>query len=142
MEPIEREVTLPTSIEEAWALVSQPDELSTWLGDDVELSPAPGAPGLVVDPDGTRRRLLVEEADVGTRLAWRWWRDGEDPTTGASRVEITLDPTPAGTRVRVVERPLRPATELRAHAAVDRWSHRLLHLELLVLAAWLPVGRP
>lgn len=140
MEQIEREVTLPASTEEAWDLISRPDELSGWLGDEVVLSPTPGAVGVVVEHDGTRRHLVVEEAEVGRRLTWRWWSEGDDPDTDASRVEITLAPTSGGTLLHVVERPSGPVAGLRAQAA-DAWSHRLLHLEMLVLAAWLPVGR-
>lgn len=137
MDAVDRHVTLPADLAEVWALLTRPDDLAAWLGTDVALDPTPGAVGEVVDHDGTRRRLIVEEVDEGRHLAWRWWPDGDEG--GASRVEITLRPTDGGTRVRVVERLLaQPAAGLRSEAraaSVASWSHRLLHLEALLLVA-------
>jgi uncharacterized protein YndB with AHSA1/START domain len=135
MEPIERQVTLPAELNEVWELLTRPDDLRAWLGDDVILDPTPGAAGRVIERDGTERRLVVEEADAGRRLSWRWWTDDEGPDT-ASRVEITLSPTDDGTLLRIVEQPLPGATAgvAQAHAG-EAWSHRLLHLEALLLLA-------
>jgi uncharacterized protein YndB with AHSA1/START domain len=137
MDAVERLVTLPTDLEDAWELVTRPDDLAAWLGAEVVLDPTPGAAGAVVDHDGTRRRLVVDEVEAGTRLSWRWW--SEDDHTDTSRVEITLVPTDGGTLVRVVEELLpQPTAALRAEArasAGEAWSHRLLHLEALLLVA-------
>ena len=138
METVERTVTLPTGTEEAWELLTHPDELAAWLGDDVVLDPVPGASGRVLERDGTDRSLVVEQADEGRFLSWRWWIDGDDPEQTGSRVEITLSPTPDGTLVRVVEQPLLTATataSVSASSAGEAWSHRLLHLEALLLLA-------
>ena len=134
METVERQLTLPTSLDEAWELVTRPEDLAGWLGREVILDPTPGAAGLVVDHDGTRRHLVVEEAQGGgddtRRLAWRWWVDGDEATT--SRVEITLDRALEGTVLTVTEQVEVPAT---AQASSAAWSHRLLHLESLLLVA-------
>jgi uncharacterized protein YndB with AHSA1/START domain len=135
MEPIERHVTLPADLDEVWELLTRPEDLGAWLGHDVVLDPTPGAAGRVIERDGTERRLVVEEADAGSRLSWRWWTDDEGPDA-ASRVEITLSPTHDGTLVRVVEQPLPGATASVAQASIGEvWSHRLLHLESLLLLA-------
>lgn len=134
MEIVERHVTLPTDRESAWALLTEPDDLAGWLGADVELDPTPGAAGRVVDHDGTHRSLVVDEVTDGHRLSWRWW----DDDGAASQVEVTLTPGDAGTLVTVVERPLpSPALAPRASASAagEAWSHRLLHLEALLLVA-------
>ena len=132
MDAVERQVTLPTDLEEAWALLTRPDDLAAWLGADVVLDPTPGAAGIVVAHDGSTRRLVVDAVDPGRRIAWRWWSDEapEEP----SRVEITLVPVDGGTSVRVVEELVgaAPVAQARAGAA---WSHRLLHLEALLLVA-------
>ncbi len=137
MDAVERHVTLPTDLEAAWELLTRPDDLAAWLGGEVVLDPTPGAAGALVDQDGTRRRLVVDEVDAGHRLTWRWWPEGDD--TDASRVEITLVPADGGTLVRVVEELLpAPSAPLRAEAraaAGEAWSHRLLHLEALLLVA-------
>lgn len=141
MEHVERTVTLPTDAAGAWELLTDPHELATWLGDDVVLDPTPGAAGRVLERDGSERTLVVEHVDEHCHLAWRWWPEGDDPRSG-SRVDITLTPTDGGTLVRVVERRVaepqaRAATAMAwAVQAAEAWSHRLLHLEsLLVLAA-------
>lgn len=127
METVERTVSLPTDAAGVWELLTDPDELAAWLGDDVVLQPVPGASGRVLERDGTDRSLVIEEVHEGRLLSWRWWVDGDDPET-ASRVAITLSPTADGTLVRV--------TETQASAATgEAWSHRLLHLESLLLLA-------
>jgi uncharacterized protein YndB with AHSA1/START domain len=133
---VERHVTLPTDLDEAWDLLTRPEELGAWLGDEVVLDPTPGAGGTVLERDGTRRHLVVDDVEVGRRIAWRWWTDeGGD----ASQVEITLVPTDEGTLVRVVEQVAAqptPARQAEARASAgEAWSHRLLHLEALLLVA-------
>jgi len=140
METVERHVTLPATSDEVWGLLTRPEDLSAWLGDEVVLDPTPGAAGLVVERDGSRRSLVVEEVVEGHRLTWRWWREGDDPAADQSRVEITLSPTDDGTVLRVVEAPLGgsgPSASVGATpaSASAAWSHRLLHLEALLLLA-------
>ncbi len=136
MDAVERQVTLPTDLEGAWDLLTRADDLAAWLGAEVELDPTPGSHGAVVDHDGSTRRLVVDEVDHQRRLAWRWWADGDE---APSRVEITLVPSDRGTVVRVVEELLpQPTATLRASARAasgEAWSHRLLHLEALLLVA-------
>jgi uncharacterized protein YndB with AHSA1/START domain len=132
MPTIEREVTLPTDVEGAWALLTRPEDLTAWLGAEVDLIPAPGAVGTVVDHDGTTRRLVVDEVDAGRRLAWTWWSD--DDAGAPSRVEINIAPADGGTSVRVVEELGAVAPTARASVG-EAWSHRLLHLEALLLVA-------
>jgi uncharacterized protein YndB with AHSA1/START domain len=138
MEIVERQVFLPTDREEAWGLLTRPEDLAGWLGDSVTLDPTPGSRGEVIERDGTRRRLVVEEVDTGRRLSWRWWTDGDGPDA-QSRVEIDLVPTDDGTLVRVVERavpgPARPTGGQAMARSGEAWSHRLLHLEALLLLA-------
>ena len=133
---VERQVTLPADLEATWELITRPDDLAGWLGADVELAPRPGAAGLVVDHDGTRRRLVVDEVEAGRRLTWHWAVEEEDGTVGpTSRVEITLAPVGDRTRVTVVEQPLEPVGREVQASASGAWSHRLLHLESLLLVA-------
>ena len=132
MDAVTREITLPVDVEEAWALLTRPDDLAAWLGRDVRLDLTPGAAGRVVDHDGSVRRVVVDAVDPGRRLAWHWWDEGSPADT--SRVEITVTPTQQGTAVRVVE-ALPTATPVAQAKAGEAWSHRLLHLESLLLIA-------
>jgi uncharacterized protein YndB with AHSA1/START domain len=69
-----REVVLDCSTDEVWELVSDPGELSSWLGRDVDvqLSTVPGERVSFVWTDGDRVPSQVEfvlhEVDGGTRL--------------------------------------------------------------------------
>jgi uncharacterized protein YndB with AHSA1/START domain len=91
---VERELTVPERAEEVWRSLAEP----AWLGEDasIELHEAG-------DVCAGERTGFVEEADAPRRLVF-WWSDpGED----ATRVEIELDETDAGTHIRVTEsRPL------------------------------------
>ena len=132
MDAIERRVALPVELGEAWELLTRPEDLRGWLGTEVDLDPAPGARGRVIDHDGTERRVVVDVVEEGRRIAWRWWTD--DAPQRASRVEISLIPTTDGTTVHVVEE-LVAATPVAQAQASEAWSHRLLHLEALLLVA-------
>lgn len=93
-ELVEREVTVPDGVEEVWRSLAEPD----WLGDDaaIELREAG-------DVRAGERRGFVEEVDAPRRLVF-WW---SDPGDEATRVEIELGETDAGTQIRVTEsRPL------------------------------------
>ncbi len=135
MGTVERTITLPTDVEDAWALLTRPEDLTAWLGDEVELDPTPGARGRVVERDGTQRALVVEQVAEGRRISWRWWPEADGPEQGASRVEITLTPTDAGTLVRVLEQPVAGAAPVASARAGEAWSHRLLNLEAHLLLA-------
>ena len=132
MDAVERQVTLPVDLEEAWDLLTRPDDLAGWLGAEVELDPTPGRAGRVIDHDGTVRHLVVDEVHVGQRLSWHW-SPAEAPAQ-VTEVEICLVPAPEGTTVRVVE-AARPGASVAQVRAGEAWSHRLLHLEALLLVA-------
>jgi uncharacterized protein YndB with AHSA1/START domain len=110
MEVVEREVVVPAAPGVVWPALTRSDELSAWFGADVRIDARPGGRGVVRWPDGTERPVLVEEVEPARKLAFRWLpfqrrAGGEVMTLPSTRVEITLDEVPGGTRVRVVERP-------------------------------------
>ena len=108
MDAIEREVTVPVTPAEVWPAVTHSDEISAWFGADAELDVQPGGRGVFRWADGTERHVVVEEVEPARRLCFRWLpfqrtARGEVVTLPSTRVEITLDEVPEGTRVRVVE---------------------------------------
>jgi uncharacterized protein YndB with AHSA1/START domain len=108
---IERTTELPAAPDEVWEALTDEDGLASWFGDEDEVA--------------ARKAARIDEADPGRRLAWTWWPEGE--SGGASTVEITLVPTPGGTRLTVIERaPLTASAS--ASAGVDGW---LMGIELL-----------
>ena len=121
-----RSVEVEAGTEDVWATVSDPGLRARWLDDD----------------DARSRELRLDDVDDGRRLVWTWWRPGDEPD--ASTVEIVLAPTPGGTRVTVTETLAsvgvgRPRASVRSAPASllagDRWTARLLGLELLFVAA-------
>jgi uncharacterized protein YndB with AHSA1/START domain len=93
-ELVERELTVPEEAEEVWRSLAEPD----WLGEDATIELREAGDVRAGDRSG-----FVEEADPPRRLIF-WWSAPDEETT---RVEIELDETDAGTRIRVTEsRPL------------------------------------
>jgi len=123
METVEREITIPATPGDVWPALISADELSTWFGADVELDARPGGRGVFRWPDGTERQAVVEDVESGRRLAFRWLPfqrtpEGEAVSVPSTRVEITLETVPEGTRVRVVEQPaFSPPMTMQARGA-------------------------
>lgn len=91
---VERELTVPDDADEVWSSLAEPD----WLAENATIDLREAG-----DVRAGRRSGFVEVADAPRRLVF-WW---SDPGDEATRVEIDLDETEAGTRIRVTEsRPL------------------------------------
>src|SRR5215207_940167 len=91
---VERELTVPEAPDEVWRSLAEPE----WLGEDatIELREAG-------EVRAGERAGFVEEVDAPRRLVF-WW---SAPDEEATRVELDVDETDAGTRIRVTEsRPL------------------------------------
>lgn len=108
---IERELHLSAAAADVWRAITDPEWLSGWLADQVELELCPGGEASFLLGDEVRTGWVEEVtapgagSDAGTgRLAF-WWARGEEP---ASRVELVLTAiAERQTRLRVVEtRPL------------------------------------
>jgi len=102
---IEREILIDAPVEVVWRTITEPDQMSQWFADRVELVAEPGAHGFMEfgDQGGP---VVVEIVDPPARFSFRWnHQAGEEPMAGNSMlVEFTL--TPEGgerTRLRVVE---------------------------------------
>jgi uncharacterized protein YndB with AHSA1/START domain len=102
---VEREVLIDAPADVVWRTITEPDQLTQWFADRVDLVVEPGAAGYVGfgDKGGP---VVVETVDPPTRFSFRWNHPSdEDPVAGNSMlVEFTL--TPEGneqTRLRVSE---------------------------------------
>ena len=113
-ERVTRSVILPAEPDEVWATLTTPEELSTWLGEVVALELEPGGSLVVRENEGATRRGVVEAADPGRILSFRWRRLAGAGLSlevgGASRVTFVLEADPAGTRLTVTEEPVPLAT--------------------------------
>lgn len=99
---VRREVILPVDRETVWAALADPDELATWLADEVELEIEAGAQGWLRWDDGERRPVSVEEVVEQRRIVLRWSQDDGPETL----VELVLDDVLDGTRLVVLELPV------------------------------------
>ena len=98
-------------------MISDPDELATWLADDVDLDVAPGP--AAASPTTTRRYdVEVDEVDEGERVVWRWRPVDDDGDAPASRVELVVAPdVHAAAASRSSRRARRPAPRPSIDAA-------------------------
>jgi uncharacterized protein YndB with AHSA1/START domain len=118
---VQRSVVLPAPVETVWAALTDPEQLSAWLGGEVDVDPFPGGQ-IVVREDGRLRRGVIVDLEPLRHLEIRWlppsrrigfiWAPDNDPAASAGEVEFLLEPVPelAATRLTVVERA--PAREL------------------------------
>ena len=102
---IEREVLIDAPVEVVWSAITEPDQISQWFADRVELDAVPGGRGLMIfgDQGGP---LVVQDVDRPTRFSFRWNHPhDEEPAAGNSLlVEFTLVSEGAEqTRLHVVE---------------------------------------
>ena len=102
---IEREVVIEAPVEVVWRTITEPDQMSQWFADRVDLVVEPGAQGYLGFGD-QGGQVVVEAVDPPNRFSFRWNHPpGEEPVAGNSMlVEFTLIPEgDERTRVRVVE---------------------------------------
>ncbi len=124
---IEREVLIEAPVEVVWRTVTEPDQISRWFAERVELVVEPGAHGYLHfgDQGGP---VVVETVDPPARFSFRWNHPaGEEPVPGNSvLVEFTLTPEGAArTRLRVVE----SGHELRDWPDADKQRYADEHRE-------------
>ena len=105
---IERELLLPAPADDVWEALTDPERLAGWLAEEVSLDLQPGGDATFLDGDTVRHGWVEEvsppEGGAGAGRLTFWWALDDEPAT---RVELTLEPTEDGTRLRVVEtRPL------------------------------------
>jgi uncharacterized protein YndB with AHSA1/START domain len=102
---VEREVMIEAPVEVVWRTITEPDQITQWFADRVELVAEPGARGYMGfgDQGGP---VVVETVDPPTKFSFRWNHpQEEEPVPGNSiLVEFTLMPEgDERTRLRVVE---------------------------------------
>lgn len=104
---IERDILIEAPVEVVWRTITEPDQITLWFADKVDLEITPGARGYMGfgDQGGP---VMVEAVEPPTRFSFRWnHRAGEEPAAGNSLlVEFTLVGEGEHTRLRVVERGL------------------------------------
>jgi uncharacterized protein YndB with AHSA1/START domain len=141
---IEREVVVEAPVDVVWRTVTEPDQITQWFADRVDLEATPGGRGTFVfdHPGGASNTypLVVERVEAPSLFTFRWGpSEGEEPSPGNSLlVEFRLDEDGHDrTRLRVVETGLERLgwadDDMRRYAEehVDGWTthlDRLVHL--------------
>jgi len=121
---VTRSVDLEAAPAEVWDALTVDALLAEWLADEVELEAEPGGEIVCRYADGEERRGEVEVVEEAERLAWSWWREGDE---APSRVELILDAVAeARTRLTVIETPTVSAAAWSAPLARLRVAVRLV----------------
>jgi uncharacterized protein YndB with AHSA1/START domain len=121
------ELDLPAPIEEVFRHLTDPAAMVRWMGQHATLDPAVGG-AFEVDINGVPVRGHYLDIDPPRRVVVSWGVAGSaDLPPGATEVEFTLTPTPAGTRLRLVHRGLPPC---QASIHGTGWNHFLPRLAL------------
>ena len=143
---IESEVVIEAPVDVVWRTVTEPEQISLWFADRVELDARPGGSGkLTFDNEAgdtvQTAPLVVETLEPPTRFAFRWNHpEGETPVPGNSvLVEFTLSAEGGErTRLRVMESGLDalswPVADKATYAKEhnEGWAHFLGRLAGLV----------
>jgi len=129
---IERDILVDAPVEVVWSVITEPQHITAWFADAVELDPGEGGAGTLTwmhtgaDSD-VSVALRVERFERPRFFSFRWnFPPGQDPTDhNAPLVEFTLSPEGNQTRLRLVESGIRtldrPDDEKSSYA--DDHSH-------------------
>jgi uncharacterized protein YndB with AHSA1/START domain len=130
---IAREIVIDAPVDVVWRTITEPDQITQWFADEVDVDVRPGASGtLTFDDKANARRvtapILVEALDAPKRFAFRWSHDaGTTPDdTNSVLVEFTLlAEGDERTRLRVTETGLHDVAwpDERKTAYVDDHRH-------------------
>jgi uncharacterized protein YndB with AHSA1/START domain len=77
---IRREVRLPASPSEVWQALTDPAALAEWFANEVELDARPGQTGVFRWHDGSERRAVVDLVDPERAFGFSW-QDEQGRTT-------------------------------------------------------------
>ena len=103
---IERDVVIEAPADVVWKTITEPDQITRWFADRVELDLKAGGRGYLGFGKDVGTAILVEAVDQPRRFVFRWNRTQDaDPTPDNSvLVEFTLTSQgPQRTHLRVVE---------------------------------------
>ncbi len=111
---ITREIVLPTTREDAWDALTDPERLEEWFANEVSLDLREGGAAEFRWADGDVRRGAVETVREEELLVLRWDDDGI--------VELSLTDAVGGTSVHVRETAPDWSTALEI-TALASWTH-------------------
>jgi uncharacterized protein YndB with AHSA1/START domain len=131
---IERELLLPAPPERVWDALTDPTQVSQWLGTEAEIELRPGGAAAFGWPEEGRFLARVEDVDRPRRFSFRWAHECDTPVDQGPNtlVAFTLEPFGAGTRLRLKESGFASLPEkIQAQALRDNsagWQEELADL--------------
>jgi uncharacterized protein YndB with AHSA1/START domain len=126
--PIVRELYIEATPATVFAFFTEPAKLTRWLSTSATLDPRPGGVCHQVHTDENGQRFEMEGEFVEVvpfeRVVFTWgFADPEvNLPPGSTRVEVTLVPEGAGTRLRLEHHDV-PASERAGHE--EGWTEKL-----------------
>jgi uncharacterized protein YndB with AHSA1/START domain len=125
---VERELTIAASPETVWDFLVDPEKATRWMGSAATLDPRPGGEYRVDVIAGHVASGEFVEVERPRRLVWTfgWVPEASNPnpvTPGSSTIEIELEPSGDGTKLRFRHHGLPGAEAAQAHA--HGWAHYL-----------------
>jgi uncharacterized protein YndB with AHSA1/START domain len=122
---IEREILIDAPVDVVWAVVTEPEQISGWFSDSVELDQRPGGKVVLEWDNHGRVHGRVERVEPPRFFSFRWMVEhgpafAEDKST---LVEFSLSTHGESTRLTVVDRFPRPARAGRHQAGTRRRPH-------------------
>jgi uncharacterized protein YndB with AHSA1/START domain len=125
-----REVLIRARPATVFRYFTDSERFAAWFGAGSTVDPRPGGAVRVTFPGGHRAEGEILEVEPDHRVVFTWGFPGDESPLppGASRVEVVLDETREGTRLRL--RHVVPTDQLRREF-VGGWRHHLSHLATL-----------
>jgi uncharacterized protein YndB with AHSA1/START domain len=117
---IERTVEIAHPPSKVWAALTTADGLAAWFGNEASIDLRPGGSARMRWTDGFTANMRVERVEEPTVFGFTWHIYGlpaDDPRR--TYVEFTLEPSGAGTRLRVVETGFAQLSTDEHHTAYD-----------------------
>jgi uncharacterized protein YndB with AHSA1/START domain len=107
---VEQEILIDAPVDVVWRAVTEPEQVSRWFSDEVDLEAEPGYEGVLTFNDQATKQsqsvhVTVQSVEPERSFTYRWQHPpGAAAGEGNSLlVEFTLTPEGDGTRLRVVE---------------------------------------
>jgi uncharacterized protein YndB with AHSA1/START domain len=103
---IERDVVIEAPVDVVWRTITEPEQITRWFADRVELDLKPGGNGYLSFGEQKGTAIVVETVDQPSRFEFRWNRPQDDDPTVDNSVLVQFTLTSRGhasTHLRVVE---------------------------------------
>lgn len=135
---VRRTIDIAAPREKVWRTVTEPELVSQWFGRLALTGSGPGAHGTITWPDHPVVPIRVDAYEPPEMVAYRWCNDDAPPDTmdeeRSTVFTFTLEETPEGTRLTVVETGFDRTDALSRHMANHRegWDRELDKLVALL----------